>query len=742
MANSLIWYWILTIVGIILIVFLLSNVNGCGNLSNKEPPAPTAEEQSQNVLFSWEYDMTNSPNTNVNNINFELELWYPGTSIEQPPDEKIDIPSNSYVSGYPKEISVDVYQYEWYYMESIQIGTYQYQLYAYITTIDGSNLPSGPSPDPPGTFTTVLKCDPANCNPGITYCDAPDCKSCECQCGLLRPDISCNNCTSCDVVPNRIYANDPISQAIYYGFCRYADNVSKCMQDSSKRYGDGGAPLGVFPPNLPNSTCYPISQGKGNVLACSSQCPPFSTRVKSSDGKTVYASCVSPYNSTPFTYAYNPVYNRAVPFDDWTSNTNAYKNGFIWTTDEEATTCVVPLRNNSPNKQTRAMFVERYVLSGHPYLIWNTRYSDSSGNNQVPYSFFTGGTGSGYPLFRIYHPASRTVISNDNVHAPNSGKCSNDHMSLKRVTNPDTASFYCKPTGDNSNDEKCYLFSMWNQCGSLGNDSADILNIGDPMGNCYNVWNMPVKNGKHRQMIVESPPRWVGNSNPDTCLEGTAQRYYAVAVSGTTAEDPSFTFDFYANANLSWPPTSNTNPWVQPLQYCIPMSSGTEYYYNCNMYMYTFADTDSSNPSSYETIGWYSYGGNTGKQQGFITSPPGDASDTKLSTTYISNGNYSLKYQLSEIMQYSFNFGSEYTDYTNIDDNKNVYEVTLGFDQQTINITDTGLIKSYNNGVTYYLCTYSYGSTKLMLWINLDGNFTFNESVTIRCPMWAVYYSS
>ena len=131
---------------------------------------------------------------------------------------------------------------------------------------------------------------------------------------------------------------------------------------------------------------------------------------------------------------------------------------------------------------------------------------------------------------------------------------------------------------------------------------------------------MPVKNHKHRQMIIKSPSTSIGHSNPSTCLSGTAQKYKAVAMSGTTAGDSTFSFDFYANSNLKWPPTSDDTPWIQPLQYCIPMSNGSEKYENINLYMYTFSNTDSSTPSSYKTIGWLNFKGTIGSQDTYSTS--------------------------------------------------------------------------------------------------------------------------
>lgn len=758
MGNSLSWLWILIIVAIILLIFLLNTDSDNSELPTVRRPSrnrrlvsSSVEAEDQDILFSWQYDMNNSPNTNVNNIKFELEMWYPGSDTGQAPDEKVTIPSNGYVSGYPKEISTNVYLYEWYYTETTSNGTYYYQIYAYITTHDGSNLPSDLSPNPPGSFT-VLKCDPLDCNPGVTYCDAPDCKSCACQCGSgNEPNPTCNTCTRCDFVPNLLYSTDPISQAVYYGFCRYADNVSLCMEESSKRYQSDGL-MGIFPSNLPGSSCLIESPTNSTSLVCSAQCPPFSARVKSYDGKTSYASCISPYSSVDSRTRYNPYNIQPVDFSDWTSSTNAYKNGFIWVIDGDSTKCVVPLRKNKPSNQTHSIFVKRHVHSGHPYLIWKTRYSDKSGDNQTPYNFFTGGKGDGYPLFRIYHPATRTVISNDDVHAPNSGKCANNHMELKRVTNPDTDSFYCKPTGDNASDEKCYLFSMWNQCGYIDSSeegSADLDNIGDPISTCYKVLNMPVKNSKHREMIVESPSSWMGYGNPDTCLQGTAQEYKAIAVSGIIAGSSRFTFDFYANANLSWPPTSTATPWVQPLQYCIPTSPGTETYYYANMYMYTFANTDSSDPSSFTTVGWYNLFSNfTEAVSNYHISAPDDLSDkTELKMRYISDNNFTMTYYKDSIEQYFFCVGFEYinsSDYTNFDDNVNVYEATLNFSSPPpiINVTSTGLLRTSKNGITYYLCAYSKGSIQILLWINLDGNFAFDESITIRCPMWAVYYSS
>lgn len=597
------------------------------------------------------------------------------------------------------------------------------------------------------TSFVVIRCDPIDCDPGLTYCDSPNCKSCACQCGSgNKPDPSCNDCTSCDATPNVLYQNDPISQAVYYGFCRYADNVSLCMSESSRRYQNAGS-MGVFPENLPNSSCVQQSPTLATRSRCSPPCPPFSARVKSPDGKTDYASCVTPYGPVDPDTQFNPVKMEQVYFDDWTSPTNAYDNGFIWTIDGDINTCIVPMKHASG--QSNPSVVQRKILSGHPYLVWQTRYGADGGS----YLIFTSGSGgTNYPIFRLFHPSTKSVVSNKKVHAPNSGDCGNSKLTVTRIDNPETYNFYCKYTGDNANDEKCYLFSMWNTCGELDKDSNKLGggpgDQGNPIDSCYKVWNMPVKNSYHRQMTVKTPGLWANSSNPDTCIKGQSPGYFkAVAISGTTAGDSSASFDFYANANLSWPPTSSTTPWVQPLQFCIPMSVGSETYSNCSLYMYTFANTDSSNPSSFETIGWIYDHGAEGSVQSWITYPPGNPTDTSLQTTYHSEGDYSFVFSYIGLEAWGFLVGDEYTPamdplYNNIDGRANVYVATYGVGPPTINITDTGALRTQINGVTYYFCTYARENTRIRLWINFDGDFTFDSSVTIRCPMLAVYYES
>ena len=97
---------------------------------------------------------------------------------------------------------------------------------------------------------------------------------------------SCENASNCNNLsgdPNTLYKTDPMSQAIYYGFCRYADDVSQCMQDASSRYTTDGN-FGTFSSNvLPGASCYPVSPSDP-INVCAPPLPPFAARVKSSDG--------------------------------------------------------------------------------------------------------------------------------------------------------------------------------------------------------------------------------------------------------------------------------------------------------------------------------------------------------------------------------------------------------------------------------------------------------------------------
>ncbi len=655
------------------------------------------------VTITWEYDQTET----TRNPDFWFRVWYPNSQTTKP-DEIIKA---SLVSGYPiqKGDESNIYLYKSNYTGN-KSGIYKFQMYAEISSGDNKIVSEFVPPSPKG-YRLI------DCN-----------------------DSSCNNSE------NTLYTTDPISQAVYYGFCRYADNVSQCMTDSSERYATN-----IFPQFLPGSTCYPVSPTNSLTKICQPPCPPFAARVKGENGDG-YASCISPYNRND-NYANNPMKIEQVDFNDWESESNPYLNGFIWTIDNSITTCILPMKNDK--NQSSAIIVKRKILSGHPFLIWQTRF----GNGDSRYRLFKNENNeNGYPIFRLFHYPTKSVVSNKTVHAPNSGDCADHHMKLERVTGDiRTYDFDCF-VNDNSSDkkEKCYLFSMWNKCAKIDGNSNKLNGgpnkVGDPIKDCYKVWNMPVHNSHYRQMVVKSPASLFNDdtTNPKTCQNGTPGFFRAITVLGTTTYDSKNNYGFYANANLSWPPliTSTTEAWVQPIQYCIPMSSGSEHYYNCNMYMYTFANTDSGNPSSYETIGWsdlfISSGDVNGDPQHYVTTFPGEQFNMTLTTNYVSNNNYTLRVEWEYFTTHPFNIGSVYTDpmYTNLDGKLNVYEATFGTKIPTINITNSGLLKTAINGVTHYLCTYSHGNTKLMLWINLDGNFIFDESVIIRCPMWAVYYTS
>lgn len=302
---------------------------------------------------------------------------------------------------------------------------------------------------------------------------------------------------------------------------------------------------------------------------------------------------------------------------------------------------------------------------------------------------------------------------------------------------------------------------MWKQCGSLSESNAglDMETAGNP-NDCYKVLNMPVQNGEQRQMLVLQPQGNANDDNPNTC-EGTdnlvAANIAAVAIQGMFGSTVAANFDFYTTANMNWPPviTCTCNPYIQPLQFCFPMTPSdniSEKYSNCNLYMYTFANTDSVDPSSYETIGWpvFSTTYSTSDPTLYTTTAPINELTNTLLTTWNDASDPSkhvFKLWFDENYDdghnpYFFNIADSSIEYTNNDGTPNVYEVVFGANSPSaLYITDTGLINTIYNGFTYHLCTYSYQSIQKLLWINLDGDFTFDSSVTIRCPMWSMYYA-
>ena len=113
-----------------------------------------------------------------------------------------------------------------------------------------------------------------------------------------------------------------------------------------------------------------------------------------------------------------------------------------------------------------------------------------------------------------------------------------------------------------------------------------------------------------------------------------------------------------------------------------------------------------------------------------------------IETTYTKYDNYTFYINSND--SYHLNVGSQFSDptYTNTDGQPNVYRSILGSYIPGIGITNTGLLYTYIKGAQYYLCTYSHEGTDILLWMNLNGNYKFDSSVTIRCPMIAIYYSS
>lgn len=435
-------------------------------------------------------------------------------------------------------------------------------------------------------------------------------------------------------------------------------------------------------------------------------------------------------------FAYNPVGTTQVDFNDWKSESNAYKSGFIWTPENDSTICFVPVRNNIFAKQSGAELVGRKIMSGHPYLIWNTKY----GKNQNYYLFTDGSDAdTSYPIFRMYHPASRSVMTNIGMTTPGgTNDCQSDRFNLYRVGSG--TDFSCSATGDNKDREKCYLFSMWHQCGYLGNNDGDMKNLGNPHSDCYKVLNMPTKGDNHKQMLMKNPSYTVWSYNPEMCRTiSDPGLFSAVAVTGTNVDDASYGFDFYDNANLDWPPDGLTDPWVQPIQFCVsPVQNHVENYYNCYLYAYTFGDTDdASTASRYVTVGWL-----TPDDASYtVTKPTTDATNVSVNTTNKGSSGYEFKYLDSNRKQY-LSSGKPFADssYTSHDKEDHVFPVAMDSLAVAIYFNDTGLLYTTINGKTCHLCSYESGTTKKLLWIDLNGDYSFDKTVTIRCPFWAIYY--